>query len=230
MRVLVLIAASVLVAGCSSTEPDNAGRSQQVPPSAPTSTGSITPTTTKTANPVPTTAPAAGAPIADVIRWIEAGTPAEVAGYHVAVRDAVTTQIDPDVAFTSPSGTANCMTDKRFSGALACLVDLTNPPPQPADVYGQWKGGWVDYEGQSVEVGSAHGDPGRFGNGRGPELPYGKTLAFGDYRCRADQTGTYCVNYAHQSAVRFADSGIETFGCLVLVTPPPSDVGQKFSC
>jgi hypothetical protein len=227
MRVVVLIAASVLVAACSSSEPGDAGRSDQVPP---TSTRSSAPTSTKTTDPVPTTAPAAGAAIAEVIRWIEAGTPADVSRYHSAVRDGVTTQIDPDVAFVSPSGKTNCMTDTRFGGALACLVDLTDPPPQPADVYGQWKGGWVDFEGPSVEIGSAHGDPGRFGNGTGPELPYGQTLSFGDYRCRADQTGTYCVNYAHQSAVRFVDSGIETFGCLVRVTPPPSDVGEKFSC
>jgi hypothetical protein len=227
MRVVVAIAASVLVAACSSTEPNGSGRSEQAPT---TSSRTAAPTTTKTTTPVPTAAPAAGTPIADVIRWIEAGKPADVAHYHSAVRDGVTTQLDSDVAFVSPSGKTNCMTDTRFGGALACLVDLSDPPPQPADVYGQWKGGWVDFEGPSVEVGSAHGDPGRFGNGTGPELPYGQTLAFGDYRCRADQTGTFCVNYAHQSAVRFADSGVETFGCLTPVTPPPSDVGKKFSC
>jgi hypothetical protein len=61
-------------------------------------------------------------------------------------------------------------------------------------------------------------------------LPYGEALLFGDYRCRADESGTYCVNYAHQSAVKFAKSGVETFGCLTPVTPAPADVGQKFSC
>jgi hypothetical protein len=216
------------VAGCSSTAPDTAEGSQQVVTS-PTNTPTTSPTTPKTTS-APVTAPGAGAAITDVVKWIEAGTPADLTGYHSATRDGVTAQLDPDVAFTSPSGTANCMTDTRFGGALACLVDLTDPPRQPADVYGQWKGGWVDFEGASVEIGSAHGDPGRFGNGTGPVLPYGDSLAFGDYRCRADQSGTYCVNYAHRSAVKFAESGIETFGCLTKVTPTPSDLGEKFSC
>ncbi len=40
------------------------------------------------------------------------------------------------------------MTDvKRGAADLACLVDLTDPPPQPADTYGAWKGGWVDFDG-----------------------------------------------------------------------------------
>jgi hypothetical protein len=228
MRIAVLIAASALVAACSSTAPDTAAGSQQVSTS-PTNTPTNTPTTAKTTSAL-AAAPAAGAAIADVVKWIESGTPADATGYHSATRDGVTTQLDPDFAFASPSGKANCMTDTRFGGALACLVDLTDPPPQPPDVYGHWQGGWVDFEGATVEIGSPHGDPGRFTNGTGPALAYGNTLAFGDYRCRADQSGTYCVNYAHQSAVKFAESGIVTFGCLTKVTPTPTDVGAKFSC
>lgn len=229
MRIVLLVATSALVAACSSSPTGTVAGSQQV----------LTPTatTTRTANPptpkptsAPTKAPAAGAAIADVIKWVESGTAADVAGYHSATRDGATTQLDSDVAFATPSGKTSCMTDSRFGGALACLVDLTNPPPKPADVYGQWKGGWVDFEGSTVEIGSAHGDPGRFGNGTGPVLPYGEALAFGDYRCRTDQSGTYCVNYAHQSAVKFAAEGIVTFGCLAEVTPTPSDVGEKLSC
>jgi hypothetical protein len=87
----------------------------------------------------------------------------------------------------------------------------------------------VDFAGPSMEVGSAHGDPGRFSSGTGQELPYGQSLAFGDYRCRADPAGLFCVNYAHQSAARFSDAGIEAFGCLREVTPP-ADIGKKFSC
>jgi hypothetical protein len=232
MRIVVVIAASALVAACSSTAPNDAGQSRQASTSTLTTTRTATPTTPKTsATPAPLAkAPVAGTAIADVIRWIESGAPAEVTGYHLATRAGVTTHIDPDIAFAGPSGTPNCMTDAHFDGALACLVDLADPPPQPADVYGQWKGGWVDFEGPSAEIGSAHGDPGRFGNGAGPVLPFGETLAFGDYRCRADQSGTYCVNYAHQSAVKFAESGVETFGCLAKVMPPPTDVGRKFSC
>ncbi len=121
------------------------------------------------------------------------------------------------------------MTDSKFGGALACLVDLADPPPQPADVYGQWKGGWVDFAGPSLEVGSAHGDPGRFTKGTGQELPTGQALAFGDYRCRTDPAGVFCVNYAHRSAAYFSEAGIVPFGCLHPV-PPPAGIGEKFSC
>ena len=98
-----------------------------------------------------------------------------------------------------------------------------------ADVYGQWKGGWVDFAGRAsksvrrtvIPVGSAAGT--------GPQLPYGQALAFGDYRCRTDEAGLFCVNYAHQSAARFSDAGVVPFGCLQKVTPP-AGIGEKYSC
>ena len=74
---------------------------------------------------------------------------------------AQTTELGEDVAFVTPSGKANCMTDSKYSaGALACLVDLTNPPPRPEDAYGEWKGGWIDYDGKLIMVGRVKGDPG----------------------------------------------------------------------
>ena len=174
--------------------------------------------------------PAPGAPVADVIAWIEAGGTADAAQYHVATRDGVTTQLGEDVAFTTPSGKTNCMTDsKDGGGALACLVDLVDPPPRPEDAYGEWKGGWVDFDGTSVAVGSVHGDPGRFTAGSGPELPYGQALGFGDYQCRADPVGLFCADRAHNTAVRYSDAGIEPFGCLQPVTAPPQ-IGEMFSC
>lgn len=222
-----LVAVSLLVAGCSQGSDEAAERIQPVPSTSVSTTParpSTPPTSTKPAQP-----PQPGAPIGAVVAWIEAGNPADAGGYHSAARDGQTTELGEDVAFRS--GTTNCMTDSRNAGgALACLVDLTDPPPEPADVYGEWKGGWVDFAGPTLEVGSAHGDPGRFTNGTGAELASGESLEFGDYRCRADQAGVFCVNYAHQSAARFSDAGIEAFGCLQKVTPPPADIGIKFSC
>jgi hypothetical protein len=227
MRIAVLIAASVLVGGCSLG--GDAERAEPSPSTSASTTASTPRTTSPTKTPV-AGPPAPGAHVSDVIAFIESGQRADPAKYHSAIRDGATTELGDDIAFTTPSGTSNCMTDGQyFGGALACLVDLTNPPPQPADVYGQWKGNWVDFAGPSVEVGSVHGDPGRFTRGTGPELPYGQALSFGDYRCRADPTGLLCVNYAHQSAVRFSDAGIEPYGCLQKVTPP-ADIGEKFSC
>lgn len=229
MRIAVLIAASVLVGGCS---PGGGGNPEKAQPSlsAPTRTTISTPRTTTPTTTATARAPEPGAQIADVIAFVEAGRPAEAASYHSATRDGATTQLGDDVAFTTPSGKSNCMTDsKNFGGALACLVDLSDPPAQPADVYGQWKGGWIDFPGPSIDVGSAHGDPGRFTSGTGQELAYGNSLAFGDYRCRSDPAGLFCVNYAHQSAARFSDAGVVPFGCLHKVSPP-QDIGEKFSC
>lgn len=168
--------------------------------------------------------------MADVIAWIEAGKTVDSAQYHVAMRDGTSTELGEDVAFITPSGKTNCMTDSKYSaGALACLVDLVDPPPRPEDAYGEWKGGWVDFDGKSVAVGSVHGDPGRFTAGTGPELPYGAALGFGDYQCRVDPAGLFCANRAHGTAVRYSDEGIEPFGCLKPVTAPPQ-IGEMFSC
>jgi hypothetical protein len=229
MRIAALIAASVLVAGCSQSVGGDAERtspSLTVPPS----TTRAAPTTTPPTSTTPAKAPGPGAPMSDVIAWVQAGTPADPAQYHSATRDGAATELGEDVAFVTPSGKTGCMTDTKYSGgALACLVELKNPPPRPDDAYGEWKGGWIDYDGLSVRVGSVHGDPGRFTAGSGPELPYGQSLAFGDFRCRSDQAGLVCVNYAHQSGARFSDAGVQPFGCLQPATAPPQ-IGEMFSC
>ncbi|HET6731838.1 hypothetical protein [Mycobacterium sp.] len=225
MRIAGLIATSLLVAGCSQSGGGNADRIEPIP-STSSATSPSRPSTTPPTSTKPASPPKPGAPIGALITWIESGTSADAGAYHSATRDGATTELGDDVAFTTPSGKTNCMTD---GGTLACLVDLADPPPRPTEVYGEWKGGWVDFEGPTLQVGSAHGDPGRFTAGTGPEMPYGQALAFGDYRCRADPAGLFCVNYAHQSGAWFSDAGIEPFGCLQKVTPP-ADVGLRFSC
>lgn len=204
--------------GCSREVGGDVGQSQTIAPPAPAPSAA------------PSTPPAAGAPITTIVSWIEAGHPVDPAAYHVATRDGVTTQLGDDVAFSASSGTVACMTDARHtSGTLACLVRLANPPPRPETAYGEWKGGWVDFDGIHLQVGSARADPGPFVYGNGPELANGDTLSIGDYRCRSYQAGLFCVNYAHQSAVRFASAGIEPFGCLK-PAPPPDGVGVAFGC
>jgi hypothetical protein len=230
MRIAVLVAASALVAGCSSTVGDNQPPSSALTtPSSSTTVSSTSkaPTTTRTSG--LGAPPAAGAAIADVIAWIEAGTPADAAAYHSATLSGVTTSLGDYVAFVTAGDEASCVTNKYRDGALACLVKLTNPPPRPPDFPTAWKNNWVDFDGTSVDVGSPHGDPGVFANGTGEELPVGGSLAFGDYRCRADPAGLFCVDYAHQTAVKLAPAGIEGFGCLQKITPPP-DIGLRLSC
>lgn len=228
MRIAVLIAASVLVAGCSQAVD---GQAQQQSPtlSAPSGAARTSPSSPTATSAPPTVAPAARAPIGEVIRWIQAAPPADPGGFHTVSREGAGTDLGDDIAFITPSGTSKCMTDRRAEGTLTCLVDLQNPPPRPSEVYGEWKGGWVDFPGATLDVGSARADPGPFSDGFGVELPYGQALNFGDYRCRTDPAGLFCVNYAHQSAVRLNDAGVEPFGCLKQASPPP-EIGARFSC
>ncbi|BBY08973.1 RAD23 family protein [Mycobacterium noviomagense] len=227
MRIAVLLAALLLVVGCSTV----GNRAGQTTTSAPSTPGSVTapaPSTTK--SPAPSAAPQAGAPISAAIAWIEAARPADAAHYHSATRDGVTTDLGRDIAFTASGANVRCMTDaKHTGGTLSCLVHLTNPPPRPAAVYGGWRGGWVDFDGTSLQVGSGRADPGPFTAGDGAELASGQSLEFGDFRCRSDEIDVFCVNYAHRSAVRLAAAGIQPFGCLQPV-PPLEGIGQKFSC
>jgi len=222
MRVAALIAVSLLVAGCSHTVSGHSQQTQSTTPTSAAPSGS---------RPSPgSIAPAAGAAISDVIGWIEAGHPVDAGHYHNATRDGATTPLGDDIAFTAMAGKVSCMTDAKHTGsALLCLVDLTNPPPPPATSYGEWKGGWVDFDGVNLQVGASRADPGPFLNGNGPEPANGDSLSFGDYRCRADHAGLFCANYAHQSAARFSPAGVQPFGCL-RPTPPPDGVGAAFSC
>ena len=230
MRITVLLAVPVLVAGlvaaCSTADKTQSGtQSGQTQTSATTTTGSP-----GSKPPAASSAPAAGAAMSDVIAWIEAGHPADPGHYHTATREDIITSLGNDIAVTAQASKVACMTDSKHTGsALECLVALTSPPPRPATAYGEWKGGWVDFDGTNLQVGETRGDPGPFIAGDGSELANGDSLSFGDYRCRADQSGLFCVNYAHQSAARFSTAGIEQFGCLRSV-PPPDGIGIAFSC
>lgn len=241
MRIAVLTAAAVLLAGgasaCSSA-PVATPTLTPIPPkggtSSPGTSAHASPSTPGTStrrapsSPVPTAAPTAATPIETVVAWVEAGEPADPAAYHTATRDGADTHLGSDVAFVTPTGAVECMTEEKTGDALACLVDLRHPPAQPEDAYGHWMGGWTDFDGSTLAVGSAHGDPGRFAAGRGAELPYGSSLRFGDYQCRSDPDGLFCVNFARLSGAKFADSGVVPFGCLRKVDD--SGFGLKFTC
>ena len=241
MRIAVLIAVSALVAGCSQHPAGQTGATQLTPithgspkagasPSGSSSaSSSASPSASSSASSGSAEAPAKGASAAEAIAWVQAGPPVDDADFRVALRNGATVSLGEDTAFTTPFGTT-CMTDlKRVASGLACLVNLTDPPPQPADVYGVWKGGWVDFDGAGVRVGSAHGDPGRFNVGNGPPLPPGGSVSFGDFRCRTDASVLVCANYARQTAVRYSDDGIEVFGCS-RQNPPQAGIGIQYSC
>lgn len=232
MRLVLLVMTSALVAGCSQTLDSDSSTARTplsvTPPSATTS-GSPSPSgtgTTGTSKPSGTVEP--GADIAEVISWIEAGEPAAPGDFGSVTRAGTSTTLDGGIAFTTD--TVNCISTPKYrDGALACLVDLSDPPPPPPDVFTVWKGNWVDFDGSAVEIGSQHGDPGPFGDGEGAELPGGQSLAFGDFRCRADTEAVLCVNYAERSAVRLSADGVDGFGCLSESEAPPG-IGVRLSC
>jgi hypothetical protein len=219
---------TLLLAGCANDVPKQSQPSQSSSTTS-SSAHATTSVTSTTPSRVAAAAPAPGAPISDVISWIEAGKPADPTGFHTATLDGTTTPLDNGVAFVTTGGAATCMTNEYANDELSCLVKLTNPPPRPHDFPTAWKDNWVDFSGMSVDIGSPHGDPGPFVVGTGAELADGQSLAFGDYRCRADAAGLFCVNYAHQSAVLLAKAGVQPFGCLQQATPPP-DIGLHFTC
>jgi hypothetical protein len=230
MRIAIQVAVPLFVAGLIAACSSHPGQTTQTTQTSGPASATTTTNASGSKPPAASGAPAAGAAMSDVITWIEAAHPADPGRYHTAAREGATTTLGADIALTAQASKVTCMTDsKHTAGALACLVTLNNPPPAPATAYGEWKGGWVDFDGTNLQVGSARGDPGPFINGNGPELTNGDSLSFGDYRCRADQSGLFCVNYAHQSAVRFSTDGIQQFGCLKSV-PPPDGVGIAFSC
>jgi len=234
MRIALLVTMSALVAGCSTVPAGKPGAGELTPitPTRTASSAAAPSATSPSSAPSKTasiSAPGTGDSLETAISWVQAGPPADDAEFRVALRGGSSTPLGEDTAFTTPSG-ISCMTDtKRDSGGLACLVDLVSPPPQPADVYGVWKGGWVDFDGSSVRVGSAHGDPGRFALGSGAPLPQGNSLSFGNFRCRADVTTLVCVNYARKTGVRYSDDGITTYGC-TRQNPPAAGVGEQHSC
>ena len=222
-----LSACGLLLAGCAPGA-DTPASTKLTPISPSRPAGQQTSTTSRSTTGTNSPAPAPGAPAAEAIAWVQEAGPVDAAGFHVALRSGASTPLGDDVAFTTPSGTT-CMTDvRRAAAGLACLVDLADPPPAPPDVYGVWKGGWVDFDGQSVKIGSAHGDPGRFAAGQGAPLPLDRSLSFGDFRCRTDTSALVCVNYARQTAVRYSDGGIDVYGCARRT--PSAGVGIEYTC
>lgn len=228
---MVVLAASALMAGCSSGPDAVPTRTPLSVPakstSAATATTTAVPTTSTTTATTASAPPSAGADLADVIAWIEAAEPAPAARFGSVSREGTSTAVD-GIAFSTD--TVNCISTAAYrDGALTCLVDLDDPPPRPADAVSVWKGNWVDFDGAAVQIGSVRGDPGPFREGAGADLPAGNSLSFGDYRCRADTAAVLCVNYAQRSALRMGADGVDGFGCL---TPAqaPSGIGVRLSC
>ncbi|MQY22824.1 hypothetical protein [Nocardia macrotermitis] len=225
MRIAVSAALVLVVAGCSTATEQHA---QTVPPSAAATSAAASSTTTASGG-----APESGASFATVDAWVRSGRAADAAKFATATtEDGTTTPLkDGDVAFTSPTGKIKCTSDSEEGmPGMYCLVDLRNPPAQPAHSgEGEFVANWIDFTGTKASVGSMHGDPGPFVRGYGNHLPYGSRITTGDYTCRMDSTGLICADKTTDSAVRISDAGIQPFGCLREKTPTEG-IGKLYGC
>ncbi|NGX07168.1 hypothetical protein [Mycobacteroides franklinii] len=237
MRVWSVLALILLVAGCAPQRQQTPSTSSSAASTSSSSTASTTTsTTTSRTTTTMSRAPAPGprASVESVTRWIEAGDPVAAEKFRTVDQDGTPGQLpEGDVAFRAPGElgprtVGGCITEMKYQEPLSCLPGLRNAPRRPPDLPGQWIGGWVSFDGATVTIGSRHGDPGPFIAGVGLPLEYGKRLKFGDYQCRSDQKGLYCVNYPHHSAIRMSDE-LEVFGCTKRATPPRG-IGVQYDC
>ena len=222
MRIAAVVAAVLLTAACSSQQ------------ATVRSTQNESPAATAGAAD-PSGAPSGGTPVAQVIAWVRAAaTAVDVSRYQSQTgTDGTVTRLPSDIAFVSPSGKINCVTELRYGDTdLECLANLKNPPPRPPNVADvAWNGDWIEYQGGGATVGSFHGDPGPFALGRGARLPYGSLITFRGYSCRMDEAGLFCVNPEAQSGVKISDSGLVPFGCLQQNPDATKNgVGQMYRC
>lgn len=232
-RLLAVMSMLGLLAGCAGTATQRAPEtsSATVAPSATTTTATSTAPPTTVGGPPP--GPVAS--VAAVTAWIEAAAPVDPANFRTVELDGTLTQLDGDgVAFRLPGDLPNraltgCISYRWSQQRFSCLGGVSNPPPKPPGIQGQWIGSWVDFDGRTVDIGSLHGDPGPFNNGNGKSLDYGTRIKFGDYQCRSDPSGMYCVNYPHHSAIRLWGKDFVAYGCIEL-TKPPRGIGEQFTC
>ncbi|RJO79800.1 hypothetical protein D5S18_00505 [Nocardia panacis] len=209
MRIAALAAILLLATGCAASKDQTPPQAVNAAPAAPE---------TVSAAPSKAGPPASGASMKTFIGWVEAGSSVATAKYGIAIReeDGTSTQLrNGDLSFVSPTGKIKCLTNfQDGQSGLICRVDLKDPPPRPDGGIGNWVGGWVDFGGSDLNVGSFHGDPGAFLRGSGPELPYGSRITVHDFSCRMDTTGMYCLAPDGNAGVKMSDAGIVAFGCL----------------
>ncbi|MEU8901749.1 hypothetical protein AB0C65_38205 [Nocardia sp. NPDC048505] len=225
-----VVAAVLIVGGLFVT-----GFFAQTGPSEPNPTAAAQTTTTAAAGttralPVPS----AGAPIATVAKWIEAGTPVDASGFHSATtEDGKATNLGSAVAFASPSEKIRCMTPRKATTArpgMRCIVQYDDPPARPADApsRGNWVGSLTDFQDGVLGIGQLAGDPGDFTLGDGATLAYGSRLTFNEFDCRMDEAGLFCLDKNAGAAVRLGSKGAEPFGCLGETAS--EQYGIEYSC
>ena len=196
---LLLLSAVVVLAGCSPESPP--GPSSSVSPTTESTT------TTATSTPSPT-APAEPQTQADLLAYIQAGSPVSLATYGGS----------PVAAFSTPSGNISCGVFGPSSAAVLCFIQANSWPSVTAltcNDFGDWTDRSLTASGSGVRRGDCFSEqpfpmPGTV-------LAYGSTISNGSVACRSESVFLACAHLASGNGFVIARAIFHTYGT---VQPP----------
>ena len=196
---LFLLSAVVVLAGCSPGSPSRPS-STVGPTAAPTTTAA-----TSTPSPTP---PAEPQTPADLLAYIQAGSPVNLATYGGS----------PIASFSTPSGNISCGLFGPSSAAVLCFIDENSWPSVPAQMCNDF-GDWTDHSLTTSSSGVRRGGcvseqpfpmPAKV-------LPYGSTISNGSVACRSESVFLACAHLASGNGFVIARAIFHTYGT---VLPP----------
>jgi hypothetical protein len=158
-------------------------------------------------NPSPTP-PAEPQTPADLLAFIQAGSPVSPATYGGS----------PVASFSTPSGNISCGVFGPSSAAVLCFIHENSWPSVPAQICNDF-GGWTDRSLTASSSGVRRGDcfseqpfpmPGNV-------LNYGSTISNGSVACRSESVFLACAHLASGNGFVIARAIFHTYGT---VLPP----------
>jgi hypothetical protein len=200
---LFLLSAMVVVlAGCSpgSARTGGAGSPSGSPSSVSPTAGPTTMAVASTPSPTP---PAQPQTPADLLAYIQAGSPVGVAAYGGS----------PVASFSTPSGNISCGVFGPSSAAVLCFVDENSWPSVTAQTCSNF-GDWTDHSLTTSSSGVRRGDcfseqpfprPGNV-------LPYGSTISNGSVACRSESAFLACAHLGSGNGFVIARAILRTYG------------------
>lgn len=197
---LSLLSAVVVLAGCSPESP-SVGPSSGASPTA-------TPATTTAASPPSPTPPAEPQTPADLLAYIQAGSPVSLATYGGS----------PIASFSTPSGNISCGLFGPDSAAAVCFINENSWPTVAAQMcndHGDWTDRVLSASSGGVRRGACMSEqpfpmPGNV-------LAYGGAISNGSVACRSESAFLACAHLASGNGFVIARAVLHTYGT---VLPP----------
>ncbi len=196
---LLLLSAALVLAGCQPGSP-------AAPTTGPTTGGtSTTPTPTTTPTPSPT-APAEPQTSADLIAYVQAGSPASIASYTT----------NGAASFSTPSGNISCGLFSLGGATVLCFVEENSWPPVAAQACND-AGDFTDRSVAASLEGVRRG--GCFSEAPfpmpGKVLPYGSTISNGPVACRSESGFLACAHLATGNGFVISRAIFHTYGTIL---------------